>query len=740
MLRKVMIAGLMASFGLTLVVWVCADDGVPTRKSWADKWNQFRQNVSGKNTADSDADAPKTAPPSTVTRRTAPPATTVTPSTIAPIPRTPIDNKPAPLAVEPEPSEPLPTLTTSRRRASATIEDAPATSADGAMNSPAQIATPPAAVEPATDPAANANGASTTRRSMNSLQDKIRAAQNGTTEDSAQALRPRVGVRPGYSTRNSNGTPPNSNNNAAATTSDGANSPTPTIAPESVVTPPNASPIVKTPAVPKIDTNDKPETIITTPGASNSSRRSVLRNRKDKEPENTPPAVTVELPAASDLPPATSSNKEPNTPAAAGVTTSDLPTNTQPPSFPAAPAAPTAPTSRTTPRVGPTPEPIETVTSPTPPTARRMSEPSPELALKIEGPAELPFGQTAVYKLVLANQGTAAADKVVIHLLPMDIKDAGASSPIGKLAPGESKSVEIELAARQTGTLTIRAQLTAANSARAEARQDVKVHQDQPLQVTVLGPETHSVGAPATYLIRISNHGTAAVSGVQVSAALPAAAKLLSATGDAQMSADESKVNWSPMNIAGGAELSLEIKCRLNATGEATIAAQVATAGRKIVGSMKTNVEGLANLKLEVVDPTGPLAVGEEAVYEVHIKNRGTKAAEKIYIDGLFSRGVEPVAAQGHTYEIKNGAVHFDELPALAPGKELVLTIRAVADRPGAHLFRAEAECQSLDGKYAQETTTRFQGEGASAALEARNPKAEWKPAATGEPTPAVKR
>ena len=80
----------------------------------------------------------------------------------------------------------------------------------------------------------------------------------------------------------------------------------------------------------------------------------------------------------------------------------------------------------------------------------------PKLAMRLEGPREVHFGHREVYKLKLANSGTGPAENVVITLLPVA---AGENQPaphrIGPLAAGEERSIEVELTARQSGTLTI---------------------------------------------------------------------------------------------------------------------------------------------------------------------------------------------------------------------------------------------------------------------------------------------
>jgi hypothetical protein len=122
----------------------------------------------------------------------------------------------------------------------------------------------------------------------------------------------------------------------------------------------------------------------------------------------------------------------------------------------------------------------------------------------------------------------------------------------------------------------------------------------------------------------------------------------------------------------------------------------------------ETNVIALADLKLEVADPSGPVAVGDDAVYEIRVQNRGASAAKDVNVIALFSAGVEPVHVDGAQYSVSDGRVSFRAIEELPAGRQVVLKIRAQAVQPGTHVFRAEVLCRDLEIKLAAEETTRF--------------------------------
>jgi uncharacterized repeat protein (TIGR01451 family) len=109
-----------------------------------------------------------------------------------------------------------------------------------------------------------------------------------------------------------------------------------------------------------------------------------------------------------------------------------------------------------------------------------------------------------------------------------------------------------------------------------------------------------------------------------------------------------------------------------------------------------------------VSDPEGIIPVGDVAVYEIKIENRGQTAAHGVNVVAMFSEGIEPVQVEGGQHEIRDGRVSFRAIDALAAGGELTLKIHAKATSAGTHVFRAEVVCDDLETKLASEETTRF--------------------------------
>lgn len=362
-----------------------------------------------------------------------------------------------------------------------------------------------------------------------------------------------------------------------------------------------------------------------------------------------------------------------------------------------------------------------------------------KLALKIDGAGEVLCGEKEIYRLVISNLGTGPAANAVIHLLPLP-PDEGppATHRIGTLAAGENKVVEIELVARQGGKLMIQARATADGGLAAAASEEVAVRQAA-VQVDVVGPPRQYAGAPATYRVRLRNPGDAPARRVKVTATLPEGAECVSASHDAKIDVKRGRTTWSLSSLAAGAEQVFTVKCLVKSPGENRLeVAAEADGDLKHSNLATTEVVAVADLALDISDPSGAVPVGQDSIYEVRIRNRGDRAAEGVDVTAFFSKGVEPVSVDGLAHSLSHGTVVFQTLPSLAPGQEKVLKIHVKAGSAGTHRCRVELQCKSLGTKLTEEETTLYYAdlpaEGSGNEMIADEPPAETPHLATPKP------
>jgi uncharacterized repeat protein (TIGR01451 family) len=351
----------------------------------------------------------------------------------------------------------------------------------------------------------------------------------------------------------------------------------------------------------------------------------------------------------------------------------------------------------------------------------------PQLTMAVDGPTDLRYGATAVFKIKLNNPGNGPAENVTVTVGASGV--ANQPNTVGTLAAGESRSLEVELTAKQAGLMKIEAAAQGDGNLRAEATHEVRVRQAQ-LAVKVTAPSMLYAGATATYEIRVANTGDAAAEGVTLELQLPAGNK--NAVGVDKKPIENAPPRWRLGDLPPGSDRVYTMQCDLVTGGQNQFAARLqGTDDSAASDTAITTVEALADLKLIVNDPKGPLPVGKDVTYEIQVINRGSKEATNIDLIAQFSEGIEPLSATGHDSEIVPGQVIFKPIASLPAGGQITVKVTAKAQKPGNLQFRAELSCGEPETKLVSEETTRFYGSTAGNSA----PQSAERPA--GEPTPA---
>ncbi len=161
-------------------------------------------------------------------------------------------------------------------------------------------------------------------------------------------------------------------------------------------------------------------------------------------------------------------------------------------------------------------------------------------------------------------------------------------------------------------------------------------------------PERLYAGAESTYEIHLQNPGDAEARHVKLAASLPADAVFVSCTRDGKFDSKRNRIVWSLDDLSPGADQTVQVTCSMQAAGQNRLeVTAIADGDLKRSQFAVTEVIAVADLVLDVSDPSGPVAVGHDAVYELRVRNRGTKSAEGVEIVAFYSKGVEPVSAEG---------------------------------------------------------------------------------------------
>ena len=332
----------------------------------------------------------------------------------------------------------------------------------------------------------------------------------------------------------------------------------------------------------------------------------------------------------------------------------------------------------------------------------------PKLKLELTGSDEIHYGKTQTFKLVVSNPGTGDAENVELSVETPGPSATTHKRVLGKLAAGESKTMPLKLTATQAGSLLIRANVKGDGGLSDKTSKSILIRRAG-LKIAMSGPRKKFAGTPATYQIRVTNPGNATAENIRIVSQLPTGAKYVNSTGG-MFYKSNNRVSFKVDALQAGAERILKVRCVLATAGDNQVRV-VSEAAMNLADSksITTNVEALADLKLEVSDPRGPIAVGEETIYEIKVRNRGSRQAEKVNIVAYFSEGIDATKAEGAKFELgDNGAVTFAPIASIGANDEIILKVFAKAKVAGNHKIQVALKCDNPKTALATQETTRF--------------------------------
>jgi hypothetical protein len=310
----------------------------------------------------------------------------------------------------------------------------------------------------------------------------------------------------------------------------------------------------------------------------------------------------------------------------------------------------------------------------------------PKLGLTIDGPEEVVYGQSQTYRVRVLNPGDGTAANVVFTLSPNSATPQ--TQRIGDIPPGKEAQFEVELTAQDLGDLKIHGLAAGDLELRAEASKTIRVSAAK-LEAMLTGPELKYQNTESMYNLQVENTGTATSEKILATLRLPVGAQYIGGIESAELRG--SVLRWEIISLAPGATRNYQFRCNMSATGEHLFAfdCKGSAAGEADV-SITTRVESIADLVLSISDPAAPAPIGTDVIYEIIVRNRGSKEATDVQAVAQFSHGIEPLRVEGQSGEVVTGQVLFDPIPRIGPGQEVRMRVVAQAERAGHHRFRTE--------------------------------------------------
>jgi uncharacterized repeat protein (TIGR01451 family) len=336
----------------------------------------------------------------------------------------------------------------------------------------------------------------------------------------------------------------------------------------------------------------------------------------------------------------------------------------------------------------------------------------PELVVKASGPAQVLIGEEVTLSITVSNPGSgvAAGVSLVEQVPPGLVHEAGneLEYEVGDLKPKESRQIDLQLKAAQAGPTTNVLIAQAEGNLRVEDRVDIEVLAPQ-LDVAVQGPARRYLEREATYVVSVSNPGTAPAHNVELVAELPPGLQFVSANNSGQFNQATRTVSWQlqelPVRETGAVQLvTMPIE-----PGEHTLRVS-GTSERGVSDKLEQPVvvEGVEAILFQVVDVEDPIAKGSETAYEIRVVNQGTKAATNVQVVALLPSEMRAVSAEGPVrYATEPGRIVFEPLSRLAPKADTTYRVRVQGLEAGDLRIRVQITTDEIRTPVTKEESTR---------------------------------
>lgn len=215
----------------------------------------------------------------------------------------------------------------------------------------------------------------------------------------------------------------------------------------------------------------------------------------------------------------------------------------------------------------------------------------PVLQIACSAPEERFIGRTAAFTLEVKNTGDAAcADTVIRAAVPggsevVTTSKGGAAGRgeivwnVGSLAPGATTTVGFEAKINQAGTLQTSGSASCVCGTQVTSACQTRVIGIPAILLEVVDIEDPvEVGKQTTYVISVTNQGTAPGTNIKVGADLPAESTYVSATGPSQATAAGKRVTFGPLaSLAPGQKAEWRMTVTATAPGDARLAVDMSS-------------------------------------------------------------------------------------------------------------------------------------------------------------------
>jgi uncharacterized repeat protein (TIGR01451 family) len=342
----------------------------------------------------------------------------------------------------------------------------------------------------------------------------------------------------------------------------------------------------------------------------------------------------------------------------------------------------------------------------------RIAVTRPMLKVDVKAPAEIQLGEVAQIEITISNPGTASANNIVLEEhIPDGLfhKDGRVlrNTAISSLKPRESKKLVLPLICTGAGNLINHVIVSADGNLSAEDKTTIRANAPV-LSLEIVGAKQRFLERKSEYRLVVANKGTAAAQNVDLELALPSAVQFVSTNQSGVYEPATHTVHWAleelPPQEAGEIELAVipvqtgDHSLRFTGSGANNLQAEAV---------LPMTIDGIPAISFEIAGDATLVEIGKDAVYEVRVVNRGTKAAGNVKVWTTLPDGMAFIKAEGGRYQANGGTIQFETIPQLLPKSEKVYKVAARSQTEGDFRVNIQVISDDLRSPITKEESTK---------------------------------
>ncbi|HEV7998434.1 MAG TPA: hypothetical protein VGP63_01060 [Planctomycetaceae bacterium] len=333
---------------------------------------------------------------------------------------------------------------------------------------------------------------------------------------------------------------------------------------------------------------------------------------------------------------------------------------------------------------------------------------APRLEFKISAPSTARLGEMVPFRFEVRNVGTGEARGVMIRdLIPQGLSHSSGSDleyEVGRLLPGKSKQLTLDLKAGKVGTAVNRAVVLAEGGLTTEAKAAIEISGSK-VALSRSGPQRRYLGRQALFTNTLVNESSFPVDGVVLVESIPTGMEFAGATQGGQYNDGSRTIAWRIDQMAPGETRVVKSRLVARGLGSQTSTVRVTVPnGEPVERTSKTDVEGFAALGLDLTGADGPIDLGEKITLHVNARNKGTVPVSNLMVTVEVPDQLEVVSARGPGKPVQEpGRLKFGPVATLEGRTAAACEIVLAARKRGDSRVRVSIQADQIDKPLARE-------------------------------------